>query len=188
MAPRIRAIHSKYSRELESVGRLLTDYGELELSLFNCVVVTKAHSFDRVFKQMFATRGEKQRIDTAAKLGGPEYDRCGFKEDFTEAVRAMDHCRLIRNQYAHAYWHNPGNGLCFVDLEGLALQTTVLKDLLPADFRYVDQTLLNEQEDFFTYTEELITHANYARRKSTGENVPVFSKPAIRKQPALFIP
>ena len=33
MAPRIRAIHKTYFRELETVGRMLTDYGELELGL-----------------------------------------------------------------------------------------------------------------------------------------------------------
>lgn len=188
MAPRIRAIHKTYFRELETVGRMLTDYGELELGLMNCIAVTKTHTFDHVFKTMFAKRGEKRRIDEASAMGLDEYDKRGLRLEFEQAITAMRHCLLIRNQYAHALWHNPLNGLCFVDLEGLARQPAVIADLRPADFRYVDQHLLDEQEDFMTYAESCTTYINFERRRRLGDAVPSFSKPTTRKQPPLFLP
>lgn len=188
MAPRIRAIHENYRQELETVGRLLSDYGELEIGIFNCVAVTRAHSFDDVFKSMFATRGEKRRIDAACRLGLPQYEKDGFKQDFEAVIAAMHHCRLIRNQYAHAHWHNPGDGLCFVDLEGLASTSVRVDDFVPANFRYVNQALLDEQEDFYTYTEKLLMHLNYERRRKLGQiGTSAFGKPSSQTHPRLFI-
>jgi len=62
----------KYHAEAAFIGRLLAGYGELEVDLCNCIAMGGVGT-DRAVKEMFRPRGEKRRIDTAEKMGKPEY-------------------------------------------------------------------------------------------------------------------
>jgi len=55
------------------IGRLLVDYGELEVDLMNCVQVARAFDLNGTLKAMFRVRGETNRIDVADGLGRIAY-------------------------------------------------------------------------------------------------------------------
>jgi hypothetical protein len=87
--------------------------------------------FDTVLKRLFKIRGEAPRIDEGKKQGRPLYRNLNLGTEFDEAIAAMRHCRLIRNQYAHCNWWDDYSGhLAFANLEDAARITTVVPDLL----------------------------------------------------------
>jgi hypothetical protein len=46
-------IHNTFPREMAVIGRLLVDYGELELDLMNCVQVARSFDLNATLKAMF---------------------------------------------------------------------------------------------------------------------------------------
>jgi hypothetical protein len=59
-------VHSKFPKEMAVIGRILLDYGELELDLMNCVQVARTYDLNGTLKAMFR-RGECQ--PTVMSLG-----------------------------------------------------------------------------------------------------------------------
>jgi hypothetical protein len=108
-------IHNTFPREMSVIGRLLVDYGELELDLMNCVQVARSFDLNATLKVMFRVRGESNRIDIADGLGRTAYVAVNLETEFDSMIAAMKHCLRIRNKYAHAYWHDPdmGKTLCY---------------------------------------------------------------------------
>ena len=62
-------IHSRFPKEMAVIGRLLVDYGDLELDLMNAVQVMRKYDLNSTLKTMFRVRGETNRIDIADGLG-----------------------------------------------------------------------------------------------------------------------
>ncbi|WP_275190816.1 hypothetical protein [Bradyrhizobium sp. CSA112] len=62
-------IHSTFPNEMAVIGRLLLDYGELELDLMNCVQVARKYDMNSTLKAMFRIWGEMSRIQIADALG-----------------------------------------------------------------------------------------------------------------------
>lgn len=168
MQNRLFPIHQAYPAEMAIAGRILLDYGELEIDLMNCVQVARK-DLNAVFKTMFRTRGEKQRIEIADALGRAVYHALGLGTQFETMVADMQHCRKIRNQYAHAYWHNYGTHLCFVGLEDLARTHSKIDNLANVPMFEITQGLLDEQTKFIRYTQKQITFLNWEGRFLAGE-------------------
>jgi hypothetical protein len=164
-------IHNTFPRQMAIIGRLLVDYGELELDLMNCVQVARGCDLNGVMKAMFRVRGETNRIDIADGLGRPPYVEVNMTAEFDAMIATMRHCLRIRNKYAHAYWHDPNQAteLCYVSLEELAREPDEVNDLLALRFFYIDEPLLVEQERFFEYTRDLISYVNYEGRHRAGK-------------------
>jgi hypothetical protein len=59
---------NKLRQEREIIGRLLVEYGEMELDLCNCVAMG-IDDLDMALKAMFRARGETLRIDIAETKG-----------------------------------------------------------------------------------------------------------------------
>jgi hypothetical protein len=96
----IMPFFNDFPMEAQIVGRLLTGYGELELELAKCVG-TATGNIDAAINAIFSKRGAELRIKLAGKLAESGYDAAGLGEVYRNAVNDMDHCRSIRNQYAH---------------------------------------------------------------------------------------
>lgn len=93
-------------------------------------------------------------------------------------IDGIDHCRKIRNKYAHSYWHDPdmGKALCYVALEELAKDTKPVNDLTNLTFFYIDERLLLIQEEYFKYVSGLLHYVNYEgrlRNKLTQDQYPL---------------
>jgi hypothetical protein len=129
-------IHNTFPREMAVIGRLLLDYGELELDLMNCIQVVRNYDMNSTLKAMFRIRGEMSRIQIADALGRVPYAKIGLEAEFSAVIDGIDHCRKIRNKYAHTYWHDPdmGKALCYVALEELAVDEKPVNDLTNLTF------------------------------------------------------
>jgi hypothetical protein len=183
-------IHNTFQREMAVIGRLLVDYGELELDLMNCVQVARSFDFNATLKAMFRVRGETNRIDIADGLGRPAYVNLKLEAEFDFTFGAMRHCLRIRNKYAHAFWHDPnmGKNLCYVSLEELAREIEEIRDLTALTFFFIDEGLLLQQERFFEYTRALINYVNHQGRYNSGAlKQQIFPLPATVAQPQFFV-
>jgi hypothetical protein len=183
-------IHNTFPREMAVIGRLLVDYGELELDLMNCVQVARSFDLNATLKAMFRVRGETNRIDIADGLGRTVYVAVNLEAEFDSMIAAMKHCLRIRNKYAHAYWHDPdmGKNLCYVSVEELAKEPAEVRDLTALKFFFIDEALLLRQEAFFWYTRNLITYLNYQGRFNSGAlKQQIFPLPAVVAQPPYFV-
>ncbi len=187
MPTRVFPIHRDFAAEMATIGRLLTDYGELEFALMHCVSCGR-DDFDTVLKCMFRARGETQRIDIADALGRQIYRQFGLGTQFEMAIAAIRYCLKIRNQYSHCHWHAYDERLCFVVLEKIAVTNSTLSGLDDLTFHFLDANLLTDQETYFRYTERCFTYLNYQGRAQTGK-IPSnpFPWPKIQKPPRLYI-
>jgi hypothetical protein len=178
-----------FLQEAAIIGRLLAGYTKLELGLMNCVQVVR-DDFDAVLKAMFRLRGETARIDIADALGRHFYRDRGLGTEFEIAVGAIRHCLKIRNQYAHCVWYDDKSGkLAFVNLEEIAKDNTRLRDLDSLTVLHVDVALLNDQVQYFDYTDKILAWTNYEGRFKGGKisSNPVL-KPRPPRLPSLHIP
>jgi hypothetical protein len=164
MTRSIMAPFSKFSKEGDTIGRLLAGYSNIEVSLFHAVHVATG-DFDAALKKMFGIRSESKRIKAAEKLGLPEYQRLKLATDFEKALRVMRYCLKIRNQYAHWVWWDDNTGkLAFANVEDLTKYKRKVKDFGKLKARHVDAALLKAQEAYFVYADELLLWVNYEGR------------------------
>lgn len=182
-------IHSRFPKEMAVIGRLLVDYGDLELDLMNAVQVMRKYDLNSTLKTMFRVRGETNRIDIADGLGRVPYTAVNLTAEFDAAIAAMRQCLKIRNRYAHAFWHDPdqGKALCYVSLEELAKEADEVRDLTALTFFYLDEDLLLKQEQFFEYTRALINYINHEGQFLNGTfNQRIFPLPAPVQPPPAY--
>jgi len=178
----------RFPDEAAIIGRLLVGYAELEIDLLNCVSVVR-EDFDATLKAMFRVRGETARINVGDALGRQAYDKLGLRTDFELAVSAMRYCLKIRNQYAHCNWYDDRTGrLAFVNVEDIAKGNQPISGFNNLTRRYVDVPILDEQEQYFGYTDALISYTNYEGRYRAGKlRTQPLPKPAQVSQPLLYL-
>lgn len=153
MAETIMPAFNDYPREGVIVGRLLSGYGELELELAKCVAAVTG-DVDATIREIFSRRGAEKRLELADNAAENAYLAAGLGSEYLRAFDDMDHCRLIRNQYAHCFWYpHPKDGLGFVDLEELARRPGRIWPL-EDHRRLIDVALLEHQEAFFKYAQK----------------------------------
>jgi hypothetical protein len=145
-------------------------------------------NFDTVLKGLFRIRSEARRIDVGEALGRPVYQGLNLDGEFDEAISAMRHCRLIRNQYTHCNWWDDNSGkLAFANLEHAAKTQTVVSGLLDLLPNHVDVPLLQSQEAFYRYTDKILACVNYEGRTRAGKPSGPFSKPTRVTPPPLHL-
>jgi hypothetical protein len=178
-----------YKQEADIIGRLLSDYTNLEIGLMNCIQVASG-DFDATLKTMFRKRGETDRIVRAAKLGEPHYKALKLAREFRAAIGAMMHCLKIRNQYSHSIWWDDYSGhLAFANIEDIALLDEIQTDLqhLPTD--HICLFVLRQQEEYYSYVIKLLSWINFEGRYKAGKIATRFyPKPPRMKQPPLRLP
>lgn len=182
-------IHNTFPREMAVIGRILLDYGELELDLMNCVQVARDFDLNGTLKSMFRVRGETNRVLIADGLGRAAYDKLGLGAEFGLLIDTLRNCLAIRNRYSHAYWHNPnaGKDLCYVSLEELAKEDWDVKDLTALTFFYIDEPLLLTQEAYLEYARDLLIYLSFeGRHRAKKINVQPFKLPAPVQKPAPY--
>jgi hypothetical protein len=180
--------------EAAIVGRLLVDYGELEIEL--ALSMGYALSDKRkVMRDFFRTRGAEARIKLAEEQANPEEGPwmrlTGVGDEFAEAIAAMRVCKDIRNGFAHCYWISEKSipecppGLYFVDVEAWAKSPTPIG----FQWQYAGLPRLQELEAYFKYTHECLQHVLAAISTQRGQ--PVMGEcpmPSKRPAPALSCP
>ncbi len=181
-------IHNTFPREMVVIGRLLVDYGELELDLMNCVQVARSFDLNATLKAMFRVRGETNRIDIADGLGRAAYIAVNLTAEFDSMIAALKHCLRIRTQVSCScllarpkYGKRP---LLTSLSEELAKENDAVRDLTALTFFFIDEPLLLQQEQFFEYTRDLIRYVNHQGRFNSGAlRQQIFPLPAVVAPP-----
>jgi hypothetical protein len=179
----------EFAEEAKIIGRLLAGYAELEIGLLNCVQIVR-DDFDTVLKALFRIRGESNRIRVGDAFGRHTYADLGLQAEFEAGIGAMRHCVKIRNQYAHCNWYDDNSGkLAFANLEDAARLSAFVTDLRSLQPGHVDVALLQEQEAFFGYTDDIFRFVNHEGRKLAGKLASnPFSMPTQIPPPPLHLP
>ena len=177
-----------FKDEAAIIGHLLAGYGQIEIDLMYSVAVVR-DDMDTTLKAMFRDRGERRRIMKAASLGRDLYEQAELGNEFDEAITAMDHCREIRNQYAHCKWYDDYSGsLAFVDLEELAQVNQLVVSIRGLTIHHVDAPLLKAQLKYFEYTSNCLVWLNFEVSLRAGKSLSnALVKPQQIKQPQLHI-
>jgi len=159
----------KFLAEGKIIGRLVVGYGELEIDLCRCIAASGL-TLDIVVRKMFGTRGEKRRIEIAAKLGHDIYIPLKLDGLFNEIIDEMGYCRNIRNKFAHCNFYDDGSGtLAFVNVEELAKQEgTIIDDLDLAEKKKITLDTLTQYETYFTYVRARFDFLNCEARVRAG--------------------
>jgi hypothetical protein len=171
-----------YPEEGAIIGRLVTGYGELEYELAMCVGWI-AQDQDLALKLMYRLRGENRTI--AADLLGRRMVPTGvLRTVFEQGVGALNECRKIRNQYAHANWGSDQNGLWFVDLEEAADESASFLTIDHQSHR-ITLPLLQVQEDYFCYVKDCFEFVTYGVRRKREEvrTIRGWTAPQSRQKP-----
>jgi hypothetical protein len=178
---------TKFSDEGIIIGRLLAAYADLELILFHCVNMAR-DDFDTVYKAMFKERGETRRINMADIFGRQNYYELGLSTQFEMAISSVRYCLKIRNQYAHCIWYDDYSGLlAFANLEEGTKINKAVHDFKELTIQHIDVATLVLQEEYFEYTNNLLSWLNFEGRRVTGKpSRPSQPAPKKLKQPPLY--
>jgi hypothetical protein len=173
------------------IGRLLAGYGELELTMCDCLIKARQGDFDGPVREIFGQRGAEGRIRTAKKLLVPHYTKANLHPLLISALNNLEWCRQIRNQYAHCQWYwTKDEGLCFVNLEALAKHPTKI-DKITANRQPIGLLLLKKQEEFFAYVKWDFTHLAsayqgwIAKQSAPRRPIHIFAAPSPVARPPL---
>jgi hypothetical protein len=185
----IRSVFCKFPKEAEIIGRLLAGYSSLELDLLHCAQVVR-DDLDTVLKAMFRTRGETAPIRVADAFGRHAYAEHGLDTEFSMAIGAVQYCLQIRNQYAHCIWYDDNTKLlAFTNLEEIAAENTFIKDIRSLTIFHVDVALLEAQETYYRYTDNLLLWVNYeGRLRARKIKMQPIEKPKQLTPPFLHYP
>jgi hypothetical protein len=172
------------------IGNLLAGYGELEVEMCACLIKVEGQ-IDLPVREIFSKRGAEERINRARKLLKADYANAGLQTGLVEALDDMDYCREIRNQYAHCQWYwTIDEGLCFVNLEELARQTSPIV-YVTHNKRPISLPLLQAQENFFYYVKGRLMNLRDSyqewdqKRAGRRPSIHVFAKPTKIERPLL---
>jgi hypothetical protein len=159
-----------YPNEGTIIRNLLAGYTDLEVGLLRCIQVVRSGDFDAVLKAMFRVRGETNRVRIADALGRNPYRDLGLEDAFVRSIRTMEYCVKIRNQYAHCIWWADNTGkLAFANLEEVANMDAFASDLKHLSSYHVDVPLLEAQETFYIYADELMNWMDCEARHRAGK-------------------
>jgi hypothetical protein len=140
------------------IGRMLTGYGEMEFDLAMCLSNTIG-DLDGAAKAMYRVRGEANRVKMADALMRQQFVAAGLEVPFGNMILDMDHCKAVRNRYAHCHWIPENGRLCYVDVEEIVFTDTTI-DFTKLRSYPVDQRILDAQESYFRYVQRLVWWLN----------------------------
>jgi hypothetical protein len=138
-----------FPREREFIGEMLMAYGEIEFILVACISVSLDIDHNTAARILFRVRGESARLGVCDAILRPTFANHKLKDKWITAYSAANHCKKIRNQYAHCHWQLHENKLHFVDLDQDAGESK--GEVLNVTFYPVDLALIERQYAYFAY-------------------------------------
>lgn len=177
--PFVPAFH-RQKKSAAIVGKIIAGFGELEFQLASCVgdvfaahtirthqriVIHRLECQTRALRTLFRANTAQAKIKLARVLiwdfvtGDPQ-----LEGPYSEAIGAVELCRNIRNNYAHAHWAaTDARGLWFVKLQESAESPS-----FEMKYRFVSNDLLREQEAYLAYAHELLQLLGYRITSKAG--------------------
>lgn len=175
----------RFPAEAAIIGRLLTAFGELEISVcYNASKATEILS-ESVLIALYRLRNTASRIEVADALMRPTYERNGVAAAYEDAMSRVRHCLRLRNQFAHCNWadHEMG-GLFFADLQASAKTPDFW-----LRWKHIDLPLLRLHETYFEMALEALRFADHEIQVKFGRlRSHVWPKPPALAPPPLHNP
>jgi len=171
-----------FPQEASIIGTLLAGYGELEYAVAQCLGEVLG-SEDRSLKAIFRIRSEATKSYVADALMCSCFTAQNLSGEYLEARRAFDHCRSIRNRYAHCHWASDlKHGLFFTKLEDAAQGV----GSFTPKWRRLNLEHLQAEHNYFSYAAACIWHLKYEFAVRIGKLAShSFPMPTIQPQPKL---
>jgi hypothetical protein len=182
----LNPVFDRHPYEGTVVGRMLLNYGEIEL-MVGMLLGNALANQDTALRTMFRIVGESARISVADALMREAFIAAGFESEYADMIGAVRWCIKARNQYAHCHWADDSSdpGIFFSDLS----EPAKASEGFDYWFRHVDVLLLNDQLAYFGYAGDCLTYVNFEflLRKGTipGHNAVM---PPKRVQPNFYNP
>jgi hypothetical protein len=151
----IPAFH-RLEAEAAVIGRIMSGFGELELSLGYCVYKAVGRSRDDVLMEIFNIRNARHRINHAEGTARKQILELQIDREFTRTVQQVRACLGIRNDYSHCHWADQRACLYYTKLEEAAKTNG-----FQLKWRQVDLNLLSRQEVFCMNTREWLLYLEY---------------------------
>lgn len=155
----LNPVFDRHPFEGSMVGRMLLNYGELEL-MVGMLLGNALNSQDTALKTMFRIIGESSRVNAADALMRDAFVREGLESEYADMIGAVRWCVRARNQYAHCHWADDPRdpaGIYFTELSEPAKAIEGFRYW----FRHVDVTLLMEQATYFEYAGDCLAYVNF---------------------------
>jgi hypothetical protein len=164
-----------HRREREIVGKILIAYGELEHVVLDMLIATLRDG-QAAIRTMYQLRSEANRLAVAEAIITPSFTAAKLAVPLKEGLDAMNHCKKIRNNYAHCIWVDDNGLLRFGNLEEPAKSKGEKCQLVTHPLTL---TLLRKQWAYFDYTQHLLMWVGQQfREHNQQEQVgPLISKP-----------
>jgi hypothetical protein len=138
----------QFPRERELIGDMLMAYGELEFVLIGFIGEALNLDLNTATRILFRVRGETARLSVADAILRPIFSKHELEAKWINAFCAADHCKNIRNQYAHCHWQLSHGKLHFIDMDEDSRSTD---ETLSVTLRPIDLPLIERQHLYFQY-------------------------------------
>jgi hypothetical protein len=171
-----------FPREHNLIGEMLMAYGEMEFALIGCLTEALGVDDHTSARILFRVRGESPRLLVADAILRPVFSKHKLKDKWITAYSAVNHCKNIRNQYAHCHWQVHEEKLHFMDLDKDAGSN---EELLNVTFYPIDLALIERQHQYFEYAESCLFFLLDRLKRAHGKNkdIPPFPEPKSIPQP-----
>jgi hypothetical protein len=136
------------------IGQMLIGYGEVEYEIASLLGAAYENA-PLSLRAMFRMRGETARVQVADALLRPKCVEKNLQNKWDVALKAINYCKRVRNQYSHCHWYLEAGDLWFYNMEVAAEGNS---DDFKFDFEHVDLPLLMMQTAYFNYTRCCLIH------------------------------
>jgi hypothetical protein len=176
---------ARHAKEAAIIGRMVVGFGELEFMACN-LAADAAQGFPVVMKMLYRLRATSARINSADLLMQPAFELIGLWMEQQEAMKVLNYCLRIRNQYAHCNWGDDSSGLFFADVQDTASRSG---GEWYHDYKHVDVPLLDAQEAYFAHARRWLFFLEHcltvSRAPSELKRKPRIQAPPEQPQPPM---
>ncbi len=174
-----------FPTERDLIGQMLMAYGEIEFILIASISVALDIDHHTAARILFRVRGESARLRVSDAILRPAFAKHKLRDKWITAYSAADHCKKIRNQYAHCHWQLHEDKLHFVDLDQDAGETK--EEILNVTFYPIDLALIERQYTYFEYALAWLycLYDRLLRKVGKKPDIPPFPEPKSIPRPPL---
>jgi hypothetical protein len=163
------------------VGRIVSGYGEIEFRMMGIVEMALA-STPQAVRLFFRIRTEGGRVDVFDALCEPMCTKAGLAGDYSHILGAINHCKKLRNQYAHCTWSSAKSTLSFMNMQEIAERPE-----RGAVYRKTDADLLREQFAYLSMTSLGLFHLRSCLEGDATHRSPLkVATKRLAKRPPLY--
>ena len=169
MASQLLIQFEKFPKEQALVGEMLLAYGEIEFALLDILSAVQKN-LQTAIRTLFQLRSETHRLNIVEAICAPWFDNLNLGGQFREGMIAVNHCKNIRNQYAHCLFVDDNPVLRFANLETTAKSKGEVCQVVASP---ITLALLTKQRAYFDYADHMILWLDYTYRTKNGQPVAV---------------